>query len=221
MNKIIPFQKDIKFNGNIGEITSIALDDTLTFKDGYTITGDLIVRGCHKENDIETDFSYSLPTGITIDNKYDTSKAKISVDDFYYEIINEDTLKVKIDLILDDLYYKESKLEPLTRDITMDEVLDIDEKEAEMLEKDEVEPTEANDDNETKETTDDKNITDLFKDTSDLKEYSVYRVYLVAPDDTLDKILAKYKVTMEELNYYNNLDDFKPGLKLIIPSVDE
>ena len=210
MNKIIPFNKDIKFNGSIGEITSIALDDTLVFKDGYTITGDLIVRGSHKYEGLEEDFSYNLPTHITVDNKYDTSKAKISVDDFYYEIINDDILKVKIDLILDDLYYKEAKIEPLTRDITMDEVLEIDKEELQDIENNQEIPKEET-----------NNVTDLFKETDGEKEYSVYRVYLVTSDDTLDKILEKYKVTKEELSHYNDLDNLKPGIKLIIPSIDE
>ena len=212
MNKIIPFNKDIKFNENIGEIVSIALDDNLSFKDNYTINGELIIRGSHRYEDNLSDFSYTLPTQIAVDNKYDTSHAKIMVDDFYYEIINDNILKVKIDLILDDLYYKESRLEPLTRDVTLDEVEKLDEEEINELEDNKL----------TKEkVTIENDVTDLFKETSGEKEYSVYRVYLVAPDDTLDKILSKYKVTSEELGYYNDLDNLKPGIKLIIPSIDE
>ena len=188
MNKIIPFNKDIKFDKKIGEITSIALDDTLTFRDSYTIIGDLIIRGTHKYNDIEEDFSYSLPTQIAVDSKYDTSKAKISVDDFYYEIINDDTLMVKIDLILDNLFYKEMIIEPE----------EIEE------EKEEVSEIESN------------NIEEPIE-----KEYSLYRVYLVTNDDTLDKILTKYKITKEELSHYNDIENIKPGTKLIIPSIDE
>ena len=213
MNKIIPFNKDIKFNESIGEVVSIALDDNLSFKDSYTITGELIVRGSHKYNGIEEDFSYSLPTSIAVDNKYDTSKSKISVDDFYYEIVNDNILKVKIDLILDDLFYKEEKLEPLTRDV-IDDVEKIDEEEIKEIEDNKNE--EVNDDNKKE-----NSVTDLFKENTGEKEYSVYRVYLVSPDDTLDKILSKYKITNEELGYYNDLDNLKPGIKLIIPSVDE
>lgn len=220
MNKIIPFNKDIKFNNEIGEITSIALDDSLNFKDSYTIAGEIVIRGTHKYNDLEEDFSYSLPTQIAVDNKYDTSKAKISVDDFYYEIINEDTLRVKIDLILDDLYYKEVKLEPLTRKVTMDEVDKIDEEEIEMLEKED--KKEKNDElKENSENNSEKKVTDLFQGGNTEKEYSVYRVYLVTEGDTIDKILTKYKITIEELKCYNDLDNFKEGIKLIIPSVDE
>ena len=197
MNKIIPFNKEIKFNENIGEITSIMVDDDLSFKDSYTITGDLIVKGNHKYGDIEEDFSYSLPTTISVDNKYDTSKAKISIDDFYYEIINDDTLKVKIDLILDDLFFKEEKIEPVIENITLEEK---EEPKEEQVEEDTI---------------------DLFKEIDDEKEYSIYRVYVVCEGDTLSKILEKYNITSEELSHYNDLDNIKTGVKLIIPSVDE
>ena len=214
MNKIIPFNKDIKFDESIGEIISIALDDDLSFKDSYTISGELIVRGSHKYENNISDFSYSLPTQIAVDTKYDTSKAKIMVDDFYYEIVNDNILKVKIDLILDDLYYKENKIEPLTRDVTIDDVEKLDDEEIKDLDKEKNEITNVN-------INEENNVTDLFKETNKEKEYSVYRVYLVASDDTLDKILSKYNVTSEELGYYNDLDNIKPGVKLIIPSIDE
>ena len=182
MNKIIPFNKEIVFNDNIGEITSIKVNDDLIFKDDYTITGELIVEGSHKYGDIEEDFSYSLPTTIAVDKKYDTSNSKIMVDNFYYEIINDNTLKVKIDLILENLLFKEE------------------------VKEDVIEPIEVDIKEET--------------NTPD-KDYSVYRVYVVCEGDTLNKILEKYNITSEELSHYNNIDNIIPGVKLIIPSVDE
>jgi len=197
MNKIIPFNKEIKFDENIGEITSIALDDTLNFKDSHTISGDLIIRGSHKYGDLEEEFNYPIPTTIAVDDKYDTSKAKIIIDDFYYEILNDDTLKVKIDLILDNLLFKEEKITPIVEEVTSDY--------------DEMEPNEVSS----------EVITDLFNETNTDKEYSVYRVYVVVEGDTLNKILEKYNITSEELSHYNDINNIKPGIKLIIPSVDE
>ncbi len=219
MNKIIPFNKDIKFNENIGEITSIALDDNLSFTDSHTINGELIVRGCHKIDDLEEDFSYTLPTAITVDDKYDTKNAKITVDDFYYEIINDNILKVKIDLILDDLYYNETEIEPINREVILEKE-DLDELPSTLEEK-----IDTTDENTSKDSNEEiahtNNITNLFNETTDNKEYFIYRVYLVAPNDTLEKILEKYKITSEELSHYNDLSNLKPGMKLIIPSIDE
>ncbi len=208
MNKIIPFNKDITFDEEIGEIISIALDDTLKFVDKNTIKGELIIRGCKKLGDIEEDFSYPIPVEIAVDDKYNTEKASINIDDFYYEIINGNILHVKIDLILDDLYYKEEK-KIETRNITIDLKDDLI-KEEDKIKKD-------NDNNE------EVDILDLFKEknTNEEKEYSIYRVYVVDENDTLDSILNKYKVSKDDLEEFNDLSDLKPGLKLIIPSIDE
>ena len=238
MNKIIPFNKDIVFNEKIGEIESIALDDTLKFTDLYTIKGELIVRGCNKILDMTKEFSYPIPVEIAVDDKYDTKKASISIDDFYYEIINDNILRVKIDLILDDLLYQEEVIEPVNERLDFDvdikkekDVLDAnasltkDGKDAFVakgeLFKDGDDKLKASLDLEKK---DDKkeDVMDLFKESNDnTKEYSIYRVYTILENDTLDSILKKYNVTKEELEKYNDLSQFKPNDKLIIPSVDE
>ena len=196
MNKIIPFNKDITFEDNIGEIESIALDDVLKFEEDDTIKGELIIRGCNKYQDVVKDFSYSLPVLITIDSKYDTSKSTINIDDFYYEIVNDNILRVKIDLILDDLYYIEDNNELNVNDDLMKESI-VEEKIDELEE----------------------NSNDL--DANDEKEYSIYRVYTINDNDTIDTILSKYKINKEELEKYNDLSNIKPGVKLIIPSLDE
>lgn len=234
MNKIIPFNKEITFDDVIGEITSIALDDNLLFSDSYTISGDLTVRGTNKVGDITKDFSYSLPVLISVDSKYDTKDAKISVDDFYYEIINETILRVKIDLVLDNLVYveeeKEEKIEEiLIDDLSRDEVKESDKGKSLNLNFD----LEKQDDdlkiktnlsgeikNEQKEINTD-NLADILPETKDEKEYSIYRVYTVLDNDTLDSILNKYKVKKEDIEPYNDLSNVKVGTKLIIPSVDE
>ena len=216
MNKIISFNKDINFNKTIGEIVSIALDDTLKLIDSHTISGDLIVYGCNKVSDDEKSFKYPLPVEIAIDSKYDTSKCTISIDNFYYEIVNEEILKVNIDLLIDNLYYQEIKAKPeeLIIDDNRDLNLDFSLEKAKdnigvdfSLEKKKVE---------------DSPIEDLFKEIkTDEKEYSIYRVYTVLENETLEYIMDKYKVTKDDLVYYNDLENIHPGVKLIIPSIDE
>lgn len=227
MNKIIPFNKDITFNTEIGEITSIALDDTLRLVDTYSIKGELIVRGCNKVRDIEEDFSYSLPVDITIDSKYDTGKCSINIDDFYYEIINENILKVKIDLILDDLFYREEVIkkeeivvDELTRSLDIDASLKKKDDEWDVdvsLEKDNINV----DFNFEKKNEDTNKIEDLFKEVNDTKEYSIYRVYTMTENDSLEYIMDKYKISRDDLMDYNDLTVITPGMKLVIPSTDE
>ncbi len=199
MNKIIPFNKDIRFDEKIGEIQSIALDDTLKFTDAYTIKGDLIVRGCYKNADDIKDFSYPLPVFVTVDSKYDTEHASIVIDDFYYEIINDNILRVKIDLMLDDLYFKEENRN-IENELIKEEI-----KDKELI---------PNVKEEIKADSDEQNETYN-------KDYSLYRVYVIKDDDTLESIVNKYKITKEDLEEINDLSILKPGTKLIIPSINE
>ena len=115
MKKIIPFKKDIIFKTNLSEITSISLEHSLHKESEYLITGEFIVSGNYKisDNSINVDaFSYNLPFDINIDDKYDTSKIDIDIDDFYYEIVNDNILSINIDVLIDKLEDK-----PLIEDI--------------------------------------------------------------------------------------------------------
>lgn len=106
MKKIIPFKKDIIFKTNLAEITSISLEHTLHKEDEQLVTGEFIISGNYKisDNSINVDgFSYNLPFDINIDEKYETSKIEIDIDDFYYEIVNNNILSVNIDIIIDKL----------------------------------------------------------------------------------------------------------------------
>ena len=58
-----------------------------------------------------------FPFDITLDPRYDISTVKADIDDFYYDVINSDTLSVNIDLFIEaeylpedvqntDIYYK-------------------------------------------------------------------------------------------------------------------
>ena len=40
-------------------------------------------------------------------------------------------------------------------------------------------------------------------------------------EDTLEKIISKYETSKEAISLYNNIEDIKPGTKLIIPSSNE
>ena len=50
------------------------------------------------------------------------------------------------------------------------------------------------------------------------EKYVTYRVYKVEESDTLDTIISKYNITKEILIDYNNIENIKPGDKLIIPT---
>lgn len=126
MKKIIPFSKDIKFNTKIFEITSISLEHNLSIEDNNIISGEFIVSGDYKMNDssINTEpFIHGLPFDITLDTKYDMNRIKIDIDDFKFEIINEEILKVNIDVVIEGvelIELNEEEVEEIKPDLIID-----------------------------------------------------------------------------------------------------
>lgn len=196
MKKVIPFKKDILFKTNISEIVSISLENDLKFSSNDVI-GNLSISGQYKMNDtsINTEyFNYDLPVEINIDDKYNIDKAIIDIDDFYYEIINNNTLSVHIEILIDKL---EEVLIIPSEDIK-EEIIE----EPVIIEERCIED-EAN---------------TLFKYTDEKELYSTYRIYIVREGDTIDTIIGKYGIDRESLDMYNDLKELKIGDKLIIPS---
>ena len=217
MKKIVPFTKELVFKNGISEITSIALDNTLKL-DKNLVTGEFIISGTYKMigGDLEEEFKYNIPSFVTIDTKYDTTNCQVSIDDFSYEIINEEKLRVNISLMLDDLDIKEDEIEEIKVDNRVD-------KEYLMLDNninDNIDVISSKNENNINVNNTKKIEKELFT-PDDTLEYSIYRVYTMKDDDTLEYIYEKYNVNKEILAMYNDLDNLKVGSKIIIPSVDE
>ncbi len=247
MKQTIPFRKDITFKTKIGELTAISLDNDLTLKGEDLIVGNFYISGNYKmlEGSIsEEEYSYKIPCEIAISDDYDTYDATIDIDDFYYEIINDEILRVNITVVINNLERKEVKEEPLIfeDEVKEEEVSDdlderseekdedieiLDEPKEEPVFKDEVKlPLE--------EEFDEAVVIDKIEDDRamsflEVKEnvkkqtdtYLTYKVYIVKDDDTIDKILEKYNITKEQLSDYNNLDEIMAGTKLVIPSFND
>ena len=229
MKKVIPFSKEILFNNKIEEITSISIDNTLKH-DNNLVSGEFLINGTYKINNDSTqdeEFNYSIPVDITIDNKYNTSKCVISIDDFSYEIINEESLRVNISVMIDNLDIKDDPIETIEIE-SIDRDLGLEEKEVE-----EASVVNNNSNNKTINVDIDSKVNinspkeektleeELLNNMDSKKEYSIYRVYTMKEDDTIDSILDKYNITKELLSDYNDLDNLKVGDKIIIPNVDD
>lgn len=113
MKKIIPFKKELFLKNNIAEIVSISLEHTLHHERDYLVSGEFIITGDYKITDssenIES-FDFKVPFDINIDEKYVLDHMIIDIDDFYYEIINNNALIVNIEVLLDKLEEKEEKI---------------------------------------------------------------------------------------------------------------
>ena len=214
MKNIIPFKKDIIFKTNISEVTSISLENSLNLKDDV-IKGEFIVSGEYKISDKSESvdpFNLNLPFEIVIDEKYDTSKATIDIDDFYYEIVNDNVLRIAIDVLIDKLEEKplieEFELVDETPKRTVLEERCIEE---EVIEEKPV-PRKQNEEVADK-------IESLFNQFSkDSEVYVTYNVFIVREGDTIESILDKYGIELDELKKYNDLSELKLGDKLIIPN---
>ena len=170
-------------------------------------------------------FNFEIPFDIALDSRYDTSKIKFDIDDFYYEIINADTLKVNIDVYVDGLNEIKEK-ERCIEEETLDSIK-VDKKEEVLPVNDgrDNEPTinieNVNENVNTNENINTNESVNLFDNISNAETYSTYYVYIVKDGDTIDKILEEFKVTKEELSNYNDISNIKANDKLIIPTNNE
>lgn len=248
MKQIIPFVKDISLDSKISEITSIALEHNLKMENNDSVVGFFTISGKYKMNEIsinEEVFEKKINFDITLDDKYDASKVTIDVDDFYYEIINDEYLRVHIDVKVDNLVYYKKEIESITEEeapslveIISDNKEEKENKrnENEVLKKDErnikedIMIDDAN--NETlkiieEKKDDDKldiseitnNITSGFLGSEE--KYSTYKVHIIRESETIKTVMEKYNVSKEELEKYNNLDNVILGTKIIVPVINE
>lgn len=248
MKQIIPFVKDISLDSKISEITSIALEHNLKMENNDSVVGFFTISGKYKMNEIsinEEVFEKKINFDITLDDKYDASKVTIDVDDFYYEIINDEYLRVHIDVKVDNLVYYKKDIESITEEETpsLVEIISDNKEEKEnkrneneVLKKDErnikedIMIDDAN--NETikiKEERKDDDKLDISEITNNItsgflgseEKYSTYKVHIIRESETIKTVMEKYNVSKEELEKYNNLDNVILGTKIIVPVINE
>lgn len=237
MRKVISFDKKLEFKTMIGEVTSISLDPNLSFSDDSDISGDLVISGKYKltaASRLEDDFVFSLPVEIALSEKLEEETRNVYIDDFRYEVEEDDTLNCQIDLVVEgvekievdeDSSFSEENLEKIEdiqissdssdmreqsiseEQITNEIVLD----NTDIEEVAEVEPEKEG-----------HNVGSLFSSFKDSDEsFATYSVYIVRENDTIDTIMNKYQVHREELEDYNDLDNLIVGTKIIIPTQHE
>ena len=101
MKKTLSFEKDLTFQTMIGEVTTISFEEDLKFIDKSDIAGNFYISGKYKMTEASTileDFSYSIPIEIATIENYDLETTKITVQNFTYEIVDDDILRCKIEI---------------------------------------------------------------------------------------------------------------------------
>ena len=106
MRKIISLEKEIAFKTMIGEITSIALEQDLIFINDSEIEGNLLINGTYKMTEASTiieEFAYKIPVEIMLTTALEEDKRSITINNFTYKIVNDDSLELNIELLIEGL----------------------------------------------------------------------------------------------------------------------
>lgn len=230
MRQTIPFVKDISFNSKIAEITSISLEHNLKMENNDSVVGTFTISGKYKVNKIsinEEEFKKDINFDITLDDKYDSSKVIIDIDDFYYEIVNEEYLRVHIDVLIDNLLYIKKEEKPFIQEIekndltelkTEERISDVNDLKDISFEEEKVNAIKQDNDTIKK---DDKDSSITTNFLNEKEQYITYKVHIIRENETVDTIIEKYNVSKEELEKYNSLDNVGLGTKIIVPISSE
>ena len=106
MKQIVTLEKEIAFKTMVGEISSISLEPDLAFINDSEIEGNLIISGTYKMTEastIEEEFNYKIPVEIMLTTSLDEEKRKIDINNFTYQIVNEEALEIKIEVLIEGL----------------------------------------------------------------------------------------------------------------------
>ena len=225
MNQKIEFKKDCMLKTYVSSITDISLTHDYKILDD-TIEGYFDVTGSYKVtmSSVETeDFMFTIPFTIALSSLIDKDTIDLKLSDFNYSVekdvlhlkmfldmdyqeieIKEDTEdNEEIDNMINDLIDKESTTNikspsEFHNEVMLDNVIDS---------KEEVS---------TKEKVSEKNFNTIFNEVKE-SNFSKYKVYIMRSEDTLESILVKYNVTMDEIKEYNDIDNINIGSKIVIP----
>lgn len=211
MNISIPFNKVIPFKTSIAEILSISLEKDVSIND-TELLGDFIVTGEYKNLDVNVDtmpFEHVIPFKVELENNIILDTLNYDIEDFSYEIIDNDSLKVNILLHVSADKNKVS-------DVIFEKEDDEDDR-LNLIE--EINNNEVTINNEV---VNSNNVNNNIIDSNNLKEdYITYHVHIVKIGDTVDTLSSKYKIEKDKLLELNNISTLEIGDKIIIPDINE
>ena len=212
MKQIIPFVKEVVFDNNIASMVSISLEHE-DFIDGNEINGEFVVYGEYKVSNDTTEvlsFKETIPFNLLIP------------DNLTYEVLNNNTIKVCIDLYLmgeeinirdkdevrglEDIYgIKEEN----DKDVVDLDVSDIN------IGSDVVNESNVIINNDI----DIDNTININNEVNEVGEYIIYHIHIVKEGDTIENIISQYDTNIDIVKEYNDISKLNVGDKLIIPEI--
>ena len=226
---IVPYEKEIVFNTKIKEICSISLEYEANVLD-EELSGDFILIGDYKIHELSVNkepFKYRIPFSIELSDNIIRDSIKHDINNFTYEIIDDDTLKVNIEFnityeVVEDKIKEEEKLEKQENTLEEKEVKEDSEESEERIniptldipvdiienkEEKEKEITEAN--------TPDNII--LNNSLNTVNTYVTYHIHILDDGESIDSISLKYNIPIDVLKEYNDNIKWEKGSKVLIP----
>lgn len=243
MQIIKKINRELEFNYNISEITSICMD--IDYKvNGNVLSGVLNLEGDYVSSNFEDtreDFDKKLDFSIDLDKNIDTNTVKVEIDDFTYSI-DQNKLNINVDLSLSyefvlfdekkefDKFIESREIDTNTLEEIkkVEEVREVEEdnegtceieEQEEKLESKEVVDSKDNEAIEEEQRNIEESIIDMASNFND--DFITYHIYIVNDVDTLDSIAEKYHISIDIIQEYNNIENLKSGMKLVIPICDE
>ncbi len=237
MEKIIPFKKEILFKTRISKITDISVEHDYKIMQDM-IEGEFILSGSYKMTEasvINEDFFYQIPFMVAIGEDVKKESIELRINDFNYEIINGDVLKLDISLLLnceEETEENEEIIEQKEEEEIMDIIDEVSEKEMDReIDKDEnLESAEETDKSEeeieekvinqkeVEEEVIEKDLNSVIDSVKEKNEYVTYKVYIAKEEDNLESISMKFGVSEDILRGYNE-KEVNYGDKIIIPYI--
>lgn len=245
MKMSIPYEKEIVFNTKIAEITSISLEYEANVLD-EDIEGDFIVSGDYKIHELSVNkepFKYRIPFSVSLTDDIIRDSIKYDINNFTYEIIDDDTLRVNIDFGVDYEIVKEKieKESHSQEEMTPEDTTSSREDQASLELNNLLDDIEMNNKITNKPVTnntlDTSKITDSTIDTSKtdnankevvlnnvsnaLNTYVTYHIHVLNDGEDIDTIINKYKVSKDVIDEYNAGIEWVMGEKVIIPELQD
>ena len=141
--------------------------------------------------------------------------------------MNEEYLRVHIDVLIDNLLYIKKEAKPFIQEIekndlaelkTEERISNVNDLKDISFEEEKVNAIKQDNDTIKK---DDKESSITTNFLNEKEQYITYKVHIIRENETVDTIIEKYNVSKEELEKYNSLDNVGLGTKIIVPISSE
>ena len=220
---IVPYEKEIVFNTKIKEICSISLEYEANVLD-EELSGDFILVGEYKVHELSVNkepFKYRIPFSIELSDDLIRDSIRRDINNFTYEIVDEDTLKVNIEFnITYEVVEDKVKKEEIEEQEKKNEVEENTEARINIpsldIPVDTILPKEEKEDNKIEEPNTPDNIV-LNNSLNTINTYVTYHIHILDDGESIDSISLKYNVPTDVLKEYNDNIKWEKGSKVLIP----